>query len=698
MTGTAPAPNSNPLLRSTGLPRFDRIAPEHVVPAVRQLLQEAEAQVARLEQNVTPSWKGLVRPLEEISRRFESTWGPVGHLFGVKNSPELRTAYEEVLPEIVEFGLRVKQSEPLYRALKTLQQGENGTALNGTQQRIVDFKVLDAELAGIGLTGEDRKQFNAKARALSELATKFSNNVLDVTKAWSLTITRPADIDGLPATLLEMASQAHNQAEDATTESTPENGPWRITLEAPSFVPFMKHARNRDLREQVYRAFVTRASEGEFDNSDICRRILKLRREQARLLGYENHAQVSLSQKMAPDVAAVEEMFETLRSASWDPAHGDLQAIHELALAAGQTEPIRQWDVAYWAERLREREFDFTEEQLRPYFPHERVLDGLFSLVNRLFGITVVAADDKATKWHKDVRYFEIEDEDGTAIAAFYYDPYSRPADKRSGAWMDDCLTRRWIDGKLQIPVAHLVCNCTPPVGGKPSLMNFREVETLFHEFGHGLQHMLTTVDEPDAAGISNVEWDAVELTSQFMENWCYHRPTLLGMTSHYRTGEPLPEDLFEKLCKARTFRAGSDFLGQLTFGMTDMQLYTQFDPDGDESIFDVQRRVMQKTSVLPMFEQDRFLCSFQHIFAGGYAAGYYSYKWAEVLSADAFAAFEEAGLDDEEAVRETGRRFRETVLAQGGSRHPMEIYRDFRGREPSPEALLRHNGLLPQT
>lgn len=693
-----PASNDNPLLVTEGLPPFDRIEPGHVQPAIEHLLSEASARVEELEAKVTPTWEGLIAPLDEIGRRFEYAWGPVGHLFGVKNSPELREAYDAVLPQMVSFGLRVKQSEPLYQALKQMKESEEWSSFEEAQQRIVNEKLLDAELAGIGLAGEKRERFNEIARELSEISTQFSNHVLDATKAWALTITDAADAEGLPQSLLQMAAQAYNEAKDESdVEATPEKGPWRITLEAPSFIPFMKHCPKNELREKVYRAYVTRASEGELDNTDLCRRILKLRKEQAELLGFVTYAEVSLSQKMASDAEAVQEMFETLRSASWGGAQADLKEIEDLAKERGVVEPLRHWDIAYWADQLREQKFKFSEEDLRPYFPHERVLDGLFSLVHQLFGITVVAADDQAPKWNKDVRFFNIQDENGETIAGFYYDPYSRPADKRGGAWMDDCLTRRQTEQGLQIPVAHLVCNCTPPVGDKPSLMTFREVETLFHEFGHGLQHMLTTVDYPDAAGISGVEWDAVELPSQFMENWCYHRPTLMGMTSHYETGEQLPEDLYEKLCEARTFRAGSDMLRQLTFGMTDMALHADFDPDGDETIFDVQRRIMEQTSVLPMFEADRFLCAFQHIFSGGYAAGYYSYKWAEVLSADAFAAFEEAGLDDESAVEKTGQRFRDTVLSQGGSRHPMDIYRDFRGREPSPEALLRHNGLLPK-
>ena len=687
-------PAENPLLASTGLPPFDRVEPEHVLPAVKQLIADCTSSLEEVEQHAVPEWDAIFPPLDEIGRRFERTWGPVSHLFGVKNCPELREAYEAAQPEVVTFSLRARQSEPIYKAVKALQESDSFSQLDPAQQRIIDQRVRDAELAGIGLTGVKRERFNEIAQELSKFGTQFSNHLLDATKAYALVITDPADAEGLPESLRRLAAQSFNsQQAEGEAEATPEVGPWRITLDFPSYGPFLQHCRNRTLREQVYRAYMTRASEGELDNSDICRHILALRREQAGLLGYENYAQVSLAEKMAPDPQAVLDLLEKLRTSSWDNGERDMQEIHELAIASGHSGELLHWDVPFWSERLRERKFSFTDEDLRPYFPHERVLQGLFDLVERLFAIKV-EADESAPRWNDDVRFFRVIDADGTHIASFYYDPYSRPENKRGGAWMDDCLGRRHIDGKLQVPVAHLVCNCTPPVGDNSSLMTFREVETLFHEFGHGLQHMLTTVDYPDAAGISGVEWDAVELPSQFMENWCYHRPVIQGMTAHVETGEPLTDDLFEKLCAARTYRAGSNFLRQVMLGLTDMLLHTEFDPEREESIFDVQRRVMEKTSVLPMFEKDRFLCGFAHIFAGGYAAGYYSYKWAEVLSADAFAAFEEAGLDDEAAAQATGRRFRETVLSLGGSRHPMEIFRAFRGREPSPEALLRHNGL----
>lgn len=709
---------NNPLLVAEGLPRFDRIQPEHIVPAVRHVLGQAEQRLTDLEQRLDglerPTWEDIFPPLEELDRPFDFAWKPIGHLFGVLNSPELRAAYETVLPDVVRFGLRVSQSRQIYAAIKRLDEQTRDT-LSLARRRVVDQKLLAAELSGIALEGAARERFNAIAEELSQLSTEFSNHVLDATKAFELILTKPEEVDGLPPSLLQLAAQSYRQSSgkllvargepdtdssSSTRHSPPttdnsSSGPWRITLEGPIVTPFLQHARRRDLREIVYRAFVTRASTGELDNSAILWKILKLRREKAELLGFRTFAEVSLAEKMASTVEAVEQMFETLLAASRRPAEAELEELKQLAAASGQTGEFKQWDVAFWAERLREQRYDFTDEQLRPYFPLARVLDGLFALLTKLFGITIRPADGEAPTWHPDVRFFRVFDEaDGRPLAAFYLDPYSRPENKRGGAWMDTCLPRRRFRGQLELPVAHLICNSTPPVGDTPSLMTFREVETLFHEFGHGLQHMLTTVDDVDVAGINGVEWDAVELPSQFMENWCYHRPTIRGLSGHYQTGEPLPDDLFEKLKAARNFRAASQMLRQLHFGMTDMELHHQFDPWGNESPFEVQRRVAEKTSVLPPLPDDRMLCAFSHIFSGGYAAGYYSYKWAEVLSADAFGAFEEAGLDNDDAVRATGRRFRDTVLALGGSRHPLEVFRAFRGRDPDPLALLRQCGL----
>ena len=685
---------NNPLLVSDGLPQFDEIKPEQVVPGMRHVLAEAEKQIAAIETHVIPTWDGLLKPLELLDLPFEYAWGPVGHLMSVKNSDALRKAYEEIQPEVVAFGLRVQQSRPIYDGLVSIRDGVMWKKLDPAQRRCIELKIRAAEHAGVGLDGDARDRFNAIAKERSQISTTFSNRVLDATKTFELIITDKTDTAGWPKSLKQGAAQSYKQANEGT-DATPENGPWRITLDFPSFMPFMQHHKNRDHREKVYRVYVTRASSGEFDNSELIARLLKLRKEQAELLGFKTFAEWSLATKMAPNVESVERMFGELQAASKAHMEMDFGDLQTLAKKHSQTDSVMHWDTAYWSERLREQKFDYTDDQLRPYFPLPRVLDGLFGLSEKLFGIQIERTDGKdAHVWHSDVQFFKVF-RDGAHIASFYLDPYSRPADKRGGAWMNSCLERRWVNGTLHLPVVHLCCNGTPPVGDKPSLMSFSEVETLFHEFGHGLQGMLSTVDYADVAGLNGVEWDAVEIASQFMENWCYHKPTLMGMTAHVETGEPLPDDLFEKICAARTFRAGSLMMRQLAFGKIDMLLHHRHDPNGSESAFDVERHVTQEMSVLPPLPEDRFLCAFTHLFSGGYAAGYYSYKWSEVISADAFGAFEEAGLDNEAAVAKMGQKFRDTILAQGGSKHPMDIYREFRGRAPSTEALLRHNGLV---
>lgn len=688
----------NPLLQQTLLPHFDAIRPEHIVPAIRQLLEETDAERQGLEADVEPTWTGLIQPLEQLENRLSLAWGVVGHLMGVQNSDALRQAHQEVQGEVIQFWMQLGQSQAIYQGLKTLKASQAWADLDAAQQRIVESSIKDAELAGVGLEGEPRERFNAIQQELAELSTTFSNHLLDATKAFSLELQRQEDIEGLPQSLLQMAAQAAREA--GHDDATAEHGPWRITLDFPSVGPFLEHSRRRDLREHVYRALITRASEGELDNTPLMNRILQLRQEQAALLGYANYAELSLASKMAPDVATVETLLEQLRQASFDAAQQDLAELRDFARSQGaaEAEDLTHWDLAFWSERLREHRYDISDEELRPYFPLPRVLDGLFALVNRLFGITIRAADGEVAVWHPDIRFFRIYNDRNEEIAAFFLDAYSRPAEKRGGAWMNECVGRSRLlaapGTSVRLPVAYLICNQAPPVDGKPSLMSFTEVKTLFHEFGHGLHHMLTQVDYGMAAGIRNVEWDAVELPSQFMENWCYYRDTLMGMSGHVDTGEPLPESLYQKLLAARNYRSGSLMLRQLYFGFTDMALHTRYDPSGDETVFDVQRRIAEKTTPLMPLPEDRFLCSFSHIFAGGYAAGYYSYKWAEVLSADAFAAFEESGLDDEQALVETGRRYRDTVLALGGSRHPMEVFKAFRGREPSTAALLRHSGL----
>ncbi|MCR9097929.1 MAG: M3 family metallopeptidase [bacterium] len=675
------------------MPRFDEIEASHVVPGIRALIAELEDELTALEADLEPTWTGLVERLEAMSDRLGYGWGLVGHLMGVKNSDALREAHAEVQGEVIGFGLRLAQSRPLYDGLEALRASDRFTTLEHAQQRIVESLLREARHAGVGLGDAERERFNAIQAELAELGTKFSNHVLDATKAFALVLRDEAEMAGTPDSLRALAAQS--AAEEGEASATAEAGPWRITLDAPVLLPFLEHGERRDLREQLYRAHVTKAGSGELDNTPLIGRILELRQEMAALLGFESYAALSVDAKMAPSVTEVDRLLEDLRTASIDAAKDDLASLQSFATERGLEGGLALWDVGYYAERLREERFDYSEEELRPYFPMPRVLEGLFALAGRLFGVSIEAADGEAPTWHPDVRFFRVKDEAGAPIAAFYLDPYSRPGDKRGGAWMDECLgrTRLGRDAARE-PVAYLVCNQTPPVGDRPSLMSFDEVLTLFHEFGHGLQHMLTRVDYGLASGIRNIEWDAVELPSQFMENWCYHRATLIGLSGHFETGEPLPDALFEKIEAARTFRAGSAMLRQLYFATMDMKLHREDLAASGQRIFDVQRDVAEKTTVLPPLPEDRFLCSFGHIFAGGYAAGYYSYKWAEVLSADAFSAFEDAGLEDEAAVVETGRRFRETVLALGGGAPPMEVFEAFRGRAPTPEALLRHSGL----
>jgi oligopeptidase A len=688
-----PTLTNNPLLIGKGLPPFDQIQTEHIVPAMTQLLEELDRQLSYLEAKVIPSWEGLVEPLTEIEERLTWSWGIVGHLMGVKNSPELREAYEEIQPFVVQFSNKISQSKPLYQAFKALRDSEQWNVLEPAQKRIIEASIRDAELSGVGLEAEKRELFNHNRLRLAELATKFGNNVLDATKAFKLKLTHKKEVEGLPPSLLSLAAQ--NARSEGEENATPEAGPWLITLDYPSYIPFMKYSNNRELREKLYKAFISRASQAEWDNNPLIEEILKLRQQQAELLGFNSYAQVSLARKMAPSVETVEKLLEELRQVSYDAAIQELEELKDFA----KTEDLKHWDVSFWAERQREAKFDFNAEELRPYFPLPQVLEGLFTLAKRIFGVTITPADGEAPIWQEDVRYFQVTNDRGETIAYFYLDPYSRPAEKRGGAWMDDCIGRRKIkqEGKVttRLPVAYLVCNQTPPVDGKPSLMTFEEVITLFHEFGHGLQHMLTKVDYAGAAGINNVEWDAVELPSQFMENWCYDCATLFGMAKHYKTGETLPEHYYQKLLAARNYMSGSTMLRQLHFSFVDLELHHRYQPGGKETANQVRQRLAKTTTVMAPLPEDAFLCAFGHIFAGGYAAGYYSYKWAEVLSADAFAAFEEVGLEKVEAVATVGKRFRDTVLALGGSLHPMEIFQAFRGREPKTEALLRHSGLL---
>ena len=610
----------------------------------------------------------------------------------------LPQAVEEVQPEKVALTMKLAQSEPVYQAFKALREGPAWAGLSEAQRRVVEGELRDATLSGVGLSGDAKARFNAIQQELSKLSTDFSNNVLDATKKFTRIITDASHVAGLPPSALALAAQT--AVSKGHAGATPEAGPWAITLDAPSYMAVMAHAAHRPLREEVYRAFITRASGPEGDNTPLIEKTLALKRERAQLLGFDHHAAVSMASKMAT-LERAEALLEELRVASFEAAKRDLEEVRAFAVAKGAAEAkeLRQWDVGFWAERLREERYGLKEEELRPYFPLPAVLDGLFDLAHRLFGVRVEAADGQAPVWHKDVRFFAIKDEHDKPLAFFYLDPYSRPAEKRGGAWMDEVAGRSRLlapkGSDVRLPVAHMVCNSAEPVGDKPATLTFREVETLAHELGHALQHMLTRCEEGLVAGIRGVEWDAVELPSQFMENWCYHRPTLNKMSKHVDTGASLPDDLYAKLVAAKNFRAGSQMLRQVHFSSVDLELHSRYVPGADGGVFAVDRRLAERTSVMTPLPEDRFLCSFSHIFAGGYSAGYFSYKWAEVLSADAFAAFEDAGLDDEKAVAATGRRFRETVLALGGGRAPLDVFVDFRGREPSTAALLRHSGLV---
>lgn len=683
--------DQNALLVQDSLPLFESIKSEQVVPAITTLLSEFKKNFASLEEKWSTGANSYTETIEEMEKeksKLSYAWGVVSHLNGVKNSDELRTARSAVQPEVVSTFTEVGQSRALYDALSTLKNtAEEWDKLDAGQKRLVNLELQDMTLSGVGLDGEKQTRFKEIKQNLSELSTKFNNNVLDSTKAFVLEITDANELEGAPQTALDLWAQT------AKGRGLPD-GRYLITLDMPSYLPVMQHVKSGKIREKCYRAFISRASAADTSNESIIREILILKEEMAKMLGFNNYAELSLSRKMAPSKDAVDELTTLLREKAFPKAKEDLEEIKAFAKSKGYDGELKIWDTSYWSERYKEEKYSIKEEELRPYFALPNVLEGMFALANRIFGIDIIEAPKGSVNiWHPDVMFFNVYDsETKEEIAGFYLDPYSRPADKRGGAWMDVCLGKsKVLDRK---PVAYLTCNGSPPLADAPSLMTFREVETLFHEFGHGLQHMLTKVPHGDIAGINGVEWDAVELPSQFMENWCYDRKCLYSFAKHYKTGEPLPEEDYKKLIALRNFMAGSVMLRQLYFGKMDMEIHSSYDPkDMTKSVFDIQHELAAEYTVMPPLAEDRFLCSFSHIFGGGYAAGYYSYKWAEVMSADAFEAFEEEGLENEEKVQEVGRRFRNTVLAMGGSAHPTEVYEMFRGRQPKPDALLKHSG-----
>ena len=633
--------------------------------------------------------------MERIEYPLSFAWGIISHLHSVKNNDGLREVYQKMQPEVIKLSNKMSQSEVLYNGLKRLSESK---ILSQERQRIVDLTKNSMFLSGIGLNEDDKKRFNENSLKLAEASTKFSNNALDAVKSFELYVEDDPNMNKLPNSALELYS---SQAKDKYPDSTSEKGPWKITLDIPSYLPMMLHYPESGLREKLYRAYVTKASSGEHNNIPVIQDILRLKKEKANILNFDTYADLSLSKKMASSVKQIEDLLNMLAEKSKPLAIKDLESITNLASQeSGRCiNKLELWDIPYWAERYKEQQLEFKEEELKPYFSIDNVISGLFKIANNLFGIRIdEVKDQNIDTWHPDVRYFSIKDEEsGQEIANFFLDPYSRPGEKRGGAWMDSCIDRnKYLNKK---PVAYLVCNGSPPIKSNdgtietPSLMTFREVETLFHEFGHGLQHMLTQVEEGSASGINKIEWDAVELPSQFMENWCYHKPTVMGFARHYQTGEILPDELFDKILKQRTFMQGGAFCRQIYFGMLDLYLYAHL-KEG-EDILEVQKKIANQYLPQPILDEDKFLCSFSHIFAGGYSAGYYSYKWAEIMSADAFSAFEEIDLNNKDQVAEVGRRFRNTVLAKGGSQPAAEVFKQFRGRDPDTEALLRHNGIV---
>lgn len=678
--------SANPLIDYAGLPPFDAIKPEQVRPAVEQLIADGRARIEQVLQQPSFSWDNLVAALDNEDERLGKAFGPIGHLNGVAQSDALREAYNGCLPLLSEYGTEVGQNEKLFAAYQSLRDGDQWATLTPAQQKDLDNTLRDFRLSGVDLSTEKKQQYMENAKRLSEITSQFSDNVLDATQSWSKHVTDESELDGLP-------DVAKAGAADKAAEQDLDG--WLLTLDFPCYYAVLCHATRSELREEMYRAHTTRASElgpdeGKFDNSALIDEILKLRQAQATLLGFENYAEKSLATKMARSTDEVTTFLRDLGRQAKPQATQELNALREFAASQGAT-TLNPWDMSFWSERLREQRYSISEEELRPWFPAEKVINGMFAIVEKLFAIRIQAREGVST-WHKDVRFYDVSDarpdSNGEQLASFYLDMYARTG-KRGGAWMDDCLGRvRHLDGTLQKPVAYLTCNFAPPAGGKPGLLTHDEVVTLFHEFGHGLHHMLTEQEVSGISGINGVAWDAVELPSQFLENWCWTEEGLALISGHYENNSPLPKEKLDKLLAARNFQSAMMMQRQLEFSLFDMRIHAEH--QSGLSVAQILQQVREEVAVVMPPEFNRFQNSFGHIFAGGYAAGYYSYKWAEVLSADAFSRFEEEGVFN----AETGKSFRDKILAKGGSREPMELFIDFRGREPSVEPLLRHCGI----
>jgi len=674
---------NNPLLQDFDLPPYSEIRPEHVEPAIDSILGDNRVAIEELLSRPAErlDWQTLVVGLDEMNARLGRAWSPVSHLNAVCNSPELRSAYEACLPKLSAYYTELGQNRALFEAYKALAEGPAAAGFEVAQKTILEHSLRDFRLSGIDLPPVEQQRFGAIQMKLAELGSRFSNQLLDATQAWTKHLTDEAALAGLPDSAKGQMKQA--------AEAKGLDG-WLITLEFPSYYAVMTYADDRALRQEVYTAYSTRASDqgpnaGQFDNGPVMEEILDLRQELARLLGYASYAELSLATKMAESPEQVLGFLRDLAVRSKPFAEKDLAELRAFAAKQG-LDDLKSWDTGYYAEKLRQSRYSLNQEELRAYFPIDKVLAGLFAVVQRLYGIEIVELED-FDAWHPEVRLFEIR-EHGEHVGRFFFDLYAR-ANKRGGAWMDGARDkRRDAEGRLISPVANLVCNFTPPVGERPALLTHDEVTTLFHEFGHGLHHLLTRVEHAGASGINGVAWDAVELPSQFMENWCWEPEGLALISGHYQTGEPLPQEKLERMLAAKNFQSGMMMVRQLEFSLFDFELHATHG-DG-RSVLEVLEAIRDEVSVLRPPRENRFPNSFAHIFSGGYAAGYYSYKWAEVLSSDAFSRFEEEGVFN----AETGRAFREAILARGGSQEPMVLFVDFRGREPSIDALLRHLGL----
>ena len=680
---------ANPLLAPFVLPPFDQIQSSHFLPAVQEVLADAEQKIEHLVTTVNdPDWSNFLFPLEEISDRIEKVWAPVSNLNAVCNTPEVREAYGECLPLLTEYSTRMGQHEGLCTLFRRLRESDTFLSLSSAQRKSVDNMLKDFMLSGIELEDAKKNRFAEIRAELAELSTAFSNNVLDATRAWQKQVVDADDLAGLPDTAKSAASElAEKQGKQG----------FIFTLDIPSYLPVMQYCENRKLREEIYFAYGTRASElgpgaGEFDNRENIEKILKLRQEMAKLLGFSNYSEMSLAKKMASSTSEVVDFLEDLAAKSVEIARDEYEELCVFAAEQLGIEKLEAWDIAFASERLRKARYDISQEELKPYFPADSVITGMFEVVNRLYGIQVRAAEAPSV-WHDDVRFFELLDESGELIAQFYLDMFAREG-KRGGAWMADCQGRRRLDregGSHQLPVAFLTCNFTPPTGDMPSLLTHNEVTTLFHEFGHGLHHMLTRIDTAAVAGIAGVAWDAVELPSQFMENWCWEKEALAMFARHYEGGDSIPDELFAKMLEAKNFQSAMQMVRQLEFALFDFLIHRDSAKEAFTGVAGTLNAVRDKVAAYPVPDFNRFETAFSHIFAGGYAAGYYSYKWAEVLSADAFSLFEERGVFD----RESGNKFKLCILEKGGSEEPAVLFEQFRGRPVSSDALLRHNGIL---